>query len=128
VTKRGSGGGSGDLERCVWCGRRLPARAATGRPRRYCRQACRQRDYEARLRSDEAGLSETELIVARHELDALYDLLYVLECAVEDVERDLAGSSPRPSRQELADAVDWLLQAARPLVGRRLASPSPPTV
>jgi len=104
--------------RCVFCGRRLPAAASTGRPRRYCRQACRQRDYEARLRAAEAGLSEAELVVTRHELDELYDLLYVLECAVEDVDRDLAKAR---SRQDFADAVEWLLQAARPLVGRRLS-------
>lgn len=57
--------------------------------------------------------------MARQELDELYDLLYVLECAVEDVERDLTGGG---SKQELQDAVNWLLQAARPLVGRRLGS------
>jgi len=118
-SKRGSVGGSGGQgPRCAWCGRRLPRPASTGRPRRYCRQACRQRYYEARLRATEAGLSEAELVVARHELDELYDLLYVLECAVEDVDRDLAKSR---SRQDLADAVDWLLQAARPLAGRRLS-------
>lgn len=119
VTKRGPGRqGSAKGPRCAWCGRSLPEAANTGRPRRYCRQACRQREYEARLRSAEAGLSEAELVVTRHELDELYDLLYVLECAVEDVDRDLARSR---TRQDLADAVEWLLQAARPLVGRRLS-------
>lgn len=71
------------------------------------------------MRAAEAGLSEADLVVARHELDALYDVLYVLECTVEDVDRDLARSR---TKQDLADAVDWLLQAARPLVGRRLSS------
>jgi hypothetical protein len=91
----------------------LPKPAATGRPRQYCRQACRQRDYEARQRSSEAGLSEAELIVTRQELDELHDLLYVLECAVDDVDRDLQGS---PTKQDLTEAVAWLLQAAKPLV------------
>lgn len=50
--------------------------------------------------------------MTRQELESLYDQLYVLEAAIEDVERDLAGS---PSKQDYADAVAWLLQAARPL-------------
>ena len=63
------------------------------------------------------GLTETELVVARRQLEELHDALYVLEAAVEDVERDLAGT---PTKHDYADAVSWLLQAARPLVGRRL--------
>lgn len=104
--------------RCRWCGRGLPPAASTGRPRAFCRQACRQRDYESRQRSAEAGLSETELVVARAQLDDLYDRLYVLECAVDDVQRDLAGS---PTKQDALDAVAWLLEAARPLIDHRLA-------
>lgn len=86
-----------------------------GRPRRYCSQACRQRDYIARLRAHEAGLSEAELVVTRAELDALNDKLFVLEAAVEDVERDLRVSS---TKQDYVEAVDWLLDAARPLIER----------
>ena len=111
MTKRAEGEERG---RCRWCNRPLPPPAPTGRPRRYCRAACRQRDFEARQRSAEVGLTETELVVARAELEALYDQLYVLEAAVEDVERDLAGS---PSKQDYVDAVAWLLQAAGPLRG-----------
>ena len=99
--------------KCAWCKRPLPPPAATGRPRRYCRATCRQRDFEARQRSAEAGLAESELVVTRRQLDELLDQLYVLEAAVEDVDRDLRGS---PSKQDYADAVAWLLQAARPLI------------
>lgn len=68
----------------------------------------------ARQRSAEVGISEQELIVTRQALDDLRDRLYVLETAVEDVERDLAeDDSPRA----LKDAVRWLLDAAKPLVG-----------
>ncbi len=87
-----------------------------GRPRQFCTQACRQKDYIARLRAQEAGLSEAELVVTRQELDELHDKLYVLEAAIEDVERDLAAS---PTKQDYVDAVAWLLEAARPLVGAR---------
>ena len=66
-------------------------------------------------RRDELGLSEEELIVTRQALDDLRDRIYVLEAAIEDVERDLAAEEP--TEQELRDAVQWLLDAARPLVG-----------
>ena len=112
MTKPADGGERGERGTCRWCQRPLPPPAATGRPRRYCRDVCRQRDFEARQRSAEVGLTESELVVTRQELEALYDQLYVLEAAVEDVERDLAGA---PSKQDYADAVAWLLQAARPL-------------
>ena len=76
----------------------------------------------ARQRARELQLSENELVVAREELDALHDELYVLACAVEDVERDLDGAG-RPTASELRDAVEWLLAAARPLRDREI-SPS----
>ena len=105
-------------ERCRWCGRKLPDRAGPGRPREFCRQSCRQRDYESRLRSAEVGLSDRELVITRAELDALRDALYVVEAAVEDVDRDLAadgGSEPDEVRRSL----DWLLEAVRPLLALR---------
>src|SRR4029078_10634368 len=58
---------------CVWCGRRFVVRGGAGRPRRYCRQSCRQRDYEARRRSAELGLSEGELVITRAELESVRD-------------------------------------------------------
>jgi hypothetical protein len=103
-----------EKERCVWCGRGFTATAGPGRPRRYCRRSCRQRDYEARRRAGELGLGEAELVVARRALDELYDQLYVLEAAVEDVERDLAAAD---SPKEVRAALEWLLDAARPLSG-----------
>ena len=53
--------------------------------------------------------------MTRAELDSLRDQLYMLEAAVEDVERDLAAS---PTTQDLCDALDWLIEAARPLFTR----------
>ena len=107
--------------RCRWCGRRFEVVVGPGRPREFCRRSCRQRDYEARQRSSELGLSEGELVMARGELDAFHDLLYVLEAAIEDVDRELAAD---PSPEAYAEAVAWLLDAARPLVQRRLGSSS----
>ena len=88
----------------------------------FCSQRCRQWDWVARQRARELQLNENELVVAREELDALHDELYVLACAVEDVERDLSAAG-RPTAAELRDAVEWLLAAARPLRDREI-SPS----
>jgi hypothetical protein len=99
--------------RCRWCARRFTVTVGPGRPREFCRRSCRQRDYEARQRASEVGLSEHELVLTRQAMDDLRDRLYVLECAVEDVERDLRGSS---TKADLQEAVDWLLDAARPVI------------
>src|SRR4051794_30488238 len=101
------------VPKCRWRGRKLSIARGPGRPRAFCTQACRQKDYIARLRAQEAGLSEAELVVTREELDALHDKLYVLEAAVEDVERDLASST---TKQDIIEALDWLLDACRPLI------------
>ena len=103
--------------RCEWCGRGLPERTGPGRPRRFCRQACRQAAYVAGQRRAELGLSETELIITRNALEELRDKVYVLEAAIEDVERDLGEA---PTEREVRDALDWLLSAARPLVAHPL--------
>lgn len=55
--------------------------------------------------------------MARSDLDALHDALYVLEAAVEDVERDLATSR---TKADLEAALSWLLSAARPLASSRI--------
>lgn len=70
------------------------------------------------MRAHELGLSDAELVVARHRLDDLHDGIAMLEAAIEDVDRDLA-EDPDDSA-ELARAVQWLLAAARPLLDLRL--------
>ena len=62
-------------------------------------------------------------MVATDELDALHDEMYVLACAVNDAERDLAAAGATPAAGELRDIVDWLLEAARPLRDRELHPP-----
>jgi hypothetical protein len=84
-----------------------------GRPKEFCRQSCRQADYVARQRNAELGLGEAELIITRAALDELRDRLYVLEAAIEDVERDRAAAD---GEQDLRDALEWLLAAARPVI------------
>ena len=80
----------------------------------------------AHQRARELDLSDGELVIARASLDELHDQLYVLACAVDDVERDLAAAGPSPTADELRQALDWLLEAARPLREREWPAPSTP--
>lgn len=105
--------------RCTWCRRVLPPQKM-GRPRVFCSQACRQWHWVGKQRADELQLNESELIVAKDELDQLHDELYVLACAVNDAEKDRAAAGDKPSAKQLEEIVDWLLEAARPLRDREL--------
>ena len=96
---------------CLWCGRKFVAPEGPGRPRVYCRQSCRQRDYEARRRTAELGLGEHELVVTREELEVARDRLYVLTCVVDDVERDIAAGDV-----DASGALKLVLDAARECV------------
>lgn len=104
------------VRRCEWCRRPLPATKGPGRPRRYCRQACRQQAYEARRRAAEIGLADDELIVARRRLEALYDGLYALELSVADVEVALADED---GAQRARSLLSWLLASAHDLLAQR---------
>jgi len=105
--------------RCSWC--RLPIQRSTGagRPRRFCSQACRQWDWVARQRANELALSEDELVITRSELDTLRDQIYVLQCAIHDVEHDLDPSID-PTSRDFKAALVWLLAAAKPLTEEKL--------
>ena len=56
--------GAAALHRCHWCRWVLPPPAKTGRPRKYCKQSCRQWDWVARQRSRELDIGENELVIA----------------------------------------------------------------
>jgi len=107
----------------------LPERKGPGRTREFCSQRCRQWDWVSRQRARELELSEGELVVAKSSLDELHDELYVLACAVDDVERDLAAADGQVPVDELRQALGWLLDAARPLRDRETAAPViPPSI
>lgn len=57
------------------------------------------------------GLGDDDVIVDRQRLEELQGVLYCLQAAIEDVDRDLVGS---PSGREVREALDWLLDNARP--------------
>ena len=93
--------------RCSWCGRAVP-RPAVGRPRRYCRDSCRQRAYEARRRAERAGLSAEHVVLGPEQLADLRDRLYVLQAALDDI--DAGGWAPRDALAHLYDAAQPLRQ------------------
>jgi hypothetical protein len=112
------------LSRCRWCRRVLPPQRM-GRPRQFCSQSCRQWDWVGRQRARELQLNEHELIITKAELDELHDELYVLACAVEDVERDLVAAGKKPAANEVGQMLSWLLDAARPIRDRELSTERP---
>jgi hypothetical protein len=57
--------------------------------------------------------------MTRDELDALKDQIYVLHCALNDVQTDL--SSPRQTKESLLEMLGWLIQAAEPISATSLA-------
>lgn len=71
-------------------------------------------------------LSENELVIARDELDALHDDLYVLACAVGDAEADVRAAGSRPNVRDLQMIIDNLLESAKPLRDRELSAPDVP--
>jgi hypothetical protein len=115
-----TGEATGGERRCGWCRRPLPTPKATGRPRRYCSQACRQWDYVTRRGNRDVRITEEQLVLARSEVDALHDAVYVLSCAVDDAERDLAGLGSRPTAGQVREILEWVLDNARPLARLRL--------
>lgn len=110
---------AGQERRCRWCRSALALRAGPGRPKEFCSQRCRQWDWVSRQRARELALSDGELVMARTELDALHDELYVLQCAVADTQRDMQH---KLSGAETLEALRWLLEAAEPLAARRIGA------
>lgn len=88
-----------------------------GRPPQYCKRSHRQRAFEARRAATRLGLPADAVVVSMRQLDDWRDRLYVLEAALEDVQRDLAGS---PTLQDYADAYVHLLEAALGVRGVRI--------
>ena len=107
-------------ERCRWCGRAFVVSRGRGRPRRYCKQSCRQQAHLARKLASSHGLGDDDLIVSREAIEELQSRLYCLQAAIEDVDRDLAQSAAHSRRgdvepADLAEALSWLLENARPV-------------
>ena len=103
-----------EVRRCRWCGRPVAENLRAGRPRRFCRDGCKQQAYLARKFAEAHGLDDDDVIVPRDRLEELQSRLYCLQAALEDVDKDLAVSA-EPS--DVAAALSWLQENARPLAG-----------
>jgi hypothetical protein len=110
--------------KCLWCRVALRQPTGAGRPRRFCSQACRQWDWVTRQRSRELNLSEHELVITRSHLDDLRDRIYVLACAIEDVEEDLRPDID-PTTRDYRSALAWVLEAARPVIASEMLDSGP---
>ena len=71
----------------------------------------------ARKLAQSHGLDDNDVIVDRSAIEDLQGLLYCLQAAFEDVQRDLAASS---SPQDVSEALAWLMENAEPLATARL--------
>ena len=71
----------------------------------------------ARKLAQSHGLDDDDVIVDRSAIEELQGLLYCLQAAVEDVQRDLAASS---TAQDVSEALAWLMENAQPLGAARL--------
>ncbi len=58
-------------------------------------------------------------------LDQLHDELYVLACAVDDVDRDRAVAGKSVTQKAISEMLTWLLEAARPIRDRELRMERP---
>jgi hypothetical protein len=111
VTKKARG------QECRWCRRPIDRAPGRGRPKEFCRAACRQAAYRARQLAAGHGLADGEVVVRQQALDELADAQYVLASALEDLEADLAGA---PTKAEIQRAVVDLVDACGPLASLRL--------
>jgi len=92
----------------------MASRTGRGRPRLFCRPACRQAAYRARRLAAGHGLADDEVIVREGVLEALADAQYALTAALEDVEVDLVESS---GVEDVLAALEHLVEACGPLAG-----------
>ena len=89
-------------KRCDWCGAGFAANNGPGRPSRYCRRSHRQRAYEARQLAVAHQLGADDVLVSASLLADLQDAVYLIEAALEDIDRDLAEvDDPRSHRDAL---------------------------
>jgi hypothetical protein len=81
-----------------------------GRRRRYCRRSCRQRAYEQRALTRDAGLPEGAVVLSGEEAVALADRAFEVRCAAEDVATAVAEGA---GTGELTELCAELLRVAR---------------
>jgi hypothetical protein len=114
VTIIGTDGSAGDdyTNVCEWCRRPVIQIPGRGRPRKYCKRSCRQRDFEARQLAAVRGLDENEILLARSSLNELKDEIYILSCALIDAEVDMLDAA---TVEQVRAAIRPLMESAQRL-------------
>lgn len=94
---------------CTWCGKEM-APNPSGRHRKYCSQACRQRSYEQRNQLKDTSIPADSVIMSAANAAQLHDELFELRCAAEDIQTAARDGEERETIELLADE---LLEIAR---------------
>lgn len=88
--------------RCRWCGGDFAPTPGPGRPRAFCRRSHRQRAYEARKLAEAHRLGADDILITRSTFEAIRDVFYRIEAALQDIDSDLAaGVAPSEYRTAL---------------------------
>lgn len=96
---------------CAWCGQQL-GQVATGRPRKYCGAACRQRAYEQRQQLKGTGAPADAVIMSAETARKFHDELFELRCAAEDV---FTAAQEREMADTIAELAGELMNLAQKL-------------
>ena len=121
VSELGSGLGSRSRSRsgtgarpnavCAWCHKEIEV-TPRGRPRKFCSQSCRQRAYEQRNGVSGKAIPQDVVMLSAAKAETLWDGLYALRCAAEDVATATAEGA---DAQEIGELCEELVDLARKL-------------
>lgn len=103
------------VRRCRWCGRRFSVTQGPGRPREFCGQGCRQRDYEARRGGRQLASDGDVLVVPRRAVDELQDRLWLVEAALDDARTALDEDASTVAYRQVLEQLTVAVQDTVPL-------------
>ncbi|HIW96845.1 MAG TPA: hypothetical protein H9867_10290 [Candidatus Corynebacterium gallistercoris] len=92
---------------------------ATGRPRKFCCAACRQRAYEQRQQLKGTGIPADAVIMPQEVAARFQDELFELRCAAEDILTAAREGEPAEEIAELADEVVGLAKRLEKIRGQQ---------
>lgn len=102
-----------DNVHCEWCGRDIQSNK-TGRKRKYCSQACRQRSYEARNNLNATNLPSDSVVLSKEDATAIIDRIFQVRCCAEDLLIAVnEGALPSELKSMAKELVDLSIAAER---------------
>ena len=102
---------------CTWCGREM-APNPSGRHRKYCSQACRQRSYEQRHQLKGTTIPEDSVIMSAANAAKMHDQLFELRCAAEDVQTALREGEDKETLDVLVEELVMLARGVEKIRGQ----------